>query len=114
MQRTYRDLLCQQYPPIATAQALVEAFWRLLQHGAALKRQPSNHQDQDHLDHQLSCCSPMSGDLDAWLAAATASAIPELVSFANGIRRDDDAVAAAFQLPSSHDYVAYCTSSLGW
>ncbi len=37
----------------------------------------------------------MGTRLDAWMEAATASQIPELVSFANGIRRDYEAVVAA-------------------
>jgi len=52
--------------------------------------------------------------LNARLLAARRNWIPELVSFASGILRDFSAVAAACTLAHSHDYVAYCTSSLGW
>jgi hypothetical protein len=37
-----------------------------------------------------------------------------LVGFVQGIRRDFAAVAGALECGYSHDYVAYCTSSLGW
>jgi transposase len=36
------------------------------------------------------------GELERWLAVAAAREIPELVSCVNGVRRDYDAVAAAF------------------
>ena len=38
-------------------------------------------------------------DLDAWLAAADASGLPPLQSFARGIRKDHDAVLAGLTLP---------------
>jgi transposase len=40
-------------------------------------------------------------DLDPWLAAAARSQIAELVSFARGIRQDEEAVAAALRSPYS-------------
>jgi transposase len=55
-----------------------------------------------------------AGALATWLEAADASGIPELAAFAQGVRRDLPAIQAAFTSPWSHDYVAYCTSSLGW
>jgi len=44
-------------------------------------------------------------DLDRWLAAAAASGVAELVSFARGVRRDFEAVAAAFTSPHSQGQV---------
>ena len=40
-------------------------------------------------------------DLDAWLAAAEASSLDQLRSFARGIRNDHDAVLAGLSLPHS-------------
>lgn len=62
-QRAYRDILSQQYPPIATAQALVEDFWRLLRHGASLEQH--GLVDLDQPDHQSDCCSSICAELDA-------------------------------------------------
>jgi len=39
--------------------------------------------------------------LDSWLSQAEHSALPELVGFAGGIRRDCAAVAAALEFPFS-------------
>jgi Transposase/Transposase, Mutator family len=50
-------------------------------------------------------------ELDAWLAAAARSRIAELVSFARGIRRDRDAVAAALRSPYSQGQVEGHTST---
>ena len=50
---------------------------------------------------------------DLWLEQCEHSGIAEFVRFAQGLRRDDAAVHAALRYPWSHDYVAYCTSSLG-
>lgn len=44
-------------------------------------------------------------DLDLWLAVAARSRVPELASFANGLRRDDAAVAAALTRPHSQGQV---------
>jgi len=44
-------------------------------------------------------------DLDRWLAAAAGSGIAELVSFVHGVRRDCEAVAAAFTTPHSQGQV---------
>jgi len=51
--------------------------------------------------------------LDAWLVRAQQSSSVELQGFASGVTRDYAAVKAGLSLPWSHDYVAYCTSSLG-
>jgi transposase len=40
-------------------------------------------------------------ELEGWLTQAEASDMPELRSFANGIRRDQDAVTAGLTLPYS-------------
>jgi transposase len=40
-------------------------------------------------------------ELEGWLTAAEASDLPELRSFANGIRRDQQAVTAGLTLPCS-------------
>jgi transposase len=88
-ERTYRQALCQESATIARAQLLVEAFGRIVRTRA-------------------------QEDLNAWLEAASQSHVPELTSFVNGVRRNYAAVVAALTSPHSHDYVAYCTSSLGW
>ena len=44
--------------------------------------------------------------LPPWLKAATESGVPELRNFANGIKRDQDAIQAALTYSWSHDYVA--------
>jgi transposase len=46
-----------------------------------------------------------SAGLDAWLTEAKASGIPELASFAEGLRRDYSAIRAAFELPWSQGQV---------
>jgi len=82
-ERAYRQALCQlcqQSVTIATAQHLVEDFGRIIRTHA-----PS--------------------ELDPWLEAAGASHIPELKSFANGIRRDYEAVLAAVTSPYSQGQV---------
>ncbi len=79
-EQAYRRALCQQSAAIATAQALVEDFGRIVRGRA-------------------------HAELDAWLAAAARSRIAELVSFARGIRRDRDAVAAALRSPYSQGQV---------
>jgi len=79
-EQAYRQALCQHSAAIATAQALVEDFGRIVRGRA-------------------------HAELDAWLAAAAGSRIAELVSFARGIRRDKDAVAAALRSPYSQDQV---------
>jgi transposase len=43
--------------------------------------------------------------LDGWVAEAKASGIPELASFAEGVRRDYSAIRAAFDLPWSQGQV---------
>lgn len=45
----------------------------------------------------------LTSALDTWLATAAQSEIPEIVSFANGVRRDYDAVAAAVWSTWSHE-----------
>lgn len=44
--------------------------------------------------------------LDTWMQEARDSGIKEMISFANGIERDYDAVRAGLRLPWSHDHVA--------
>ncbi len=75
-EQAYRQALCQQSAAIATAQALVADFGRIVRARART-------------------------ELDAWLGAAARSRIAELVSFARGLRRDYDAVAAALRSPYS-------------
>ena len=79
-ERTYRQQLCQQSATIAQAQLLVDAFWRLV------RERHSGVHDPQHVVLSL----------ESWLEAAAQSLIPELMSFAQGIRRDFQAVAAAF------------------
>jgi transposase len=57
---------------------------------------------------------PCPGQVDHWLDQCLQSGIAELVGFAQGLRRDYAAVKAALCSDWSHDYAAYCTSSLGW
>jgi hypothetical protein len=47
-------------------------------------------------------------------AEADRSGIEEVTSFVAKLRTDLAAVQAAVTSPWSHDYAAYCTSSLGW
>jgi len=75
-EQAYRQALCQESAAIATAQALVEDFGRIVRARA-------------------------HAELDAWLEAAARSRIAELVSFARGLRRDENAVAAALRSPYS-------------
>ena len=79
-ERAYREALCQQSAPIATAQRLVSDFDRIVRTRAVL-------------------------DLDAWLAEARHSHIPELVSFVRGVQRDAAAVTAALSSPLSQGQV---------
>ena len=79
-ERAYRHALCQACPPIALAHALADAFGRMVRARAA-------------------------ADLNDWLLVARRSRIPELVSFASGIVRDFDAVAAALTSPHSQGQV---------
>jgi transposase len=71
----YRQALSQASAAIARAQTLGADFARIVR-----TRAPA--------------------DLDPWLQLAAQSQLPELVSFVNGIRRDEEAVGAA--LPSPH------------
>ncbi|HEV2462055.1 MAG TPA: ISL3 family transposase [Ktedonobacterales bacterium] len=75
-EQTYRQALCQQSAAIAAAQALVEDFGRIVRARAHT-------------------------ELNGWLAAAARSGLAELVSFARGVQRDYDAVAAALGSPYS-------------
>jgi transposase len=75
-QRASRQALCQESVTIATAQALAEHFGRIVRTRA-------------------------DAELEAWMAAAAKSRIPELVSFARGLRRDEAAVVAALCSPYS-------------
>jgi len=73
VERAYRTTLCQESATIATAQALVAQFAQMVRTRAR-------------------------DGLDAWLVAAGGSCIPELVSFASGVRRDYEAVAAGLSM----------------
>ena len=77
-ERAYREALCQASGTIATAQRAVADFGTMVRTRAGMA-------------------------LNAWLAAAARTRIPELVSFVRGIRRDYAAVAAALSSPHSHD-----------
>jgi transposase len=75
-ERTYLDRLCTTCPAIATARRLVNDFLAALRAGDVAA-------------------------LHAWLATVAQSGLPELQSFAYGLRRDRAAVEAAFRLPWS-------------
>ena len=85
----YVTTLKQLCPQIAQAQDLLLQFRTLLQ-------------------------EPDSTKFDQWLERSEQSAISEVVGFSQGLRRDSAAVKAACSSPWSHDYAAYCTSSLEW
>ncbi len=76
-QQAFLSALHQQCPQITEAQTLAHAFQRLVQDRAA-------------------------PDLEPWLVQAETSAIPELVSFAKGLRQDQPAVTNALTLPWSN------------
>ncbi len=78
MKQAYVGALLQQSAPIATMAAAVATFFDLLRHRRG-----------DGLDAW------------AWGAGAKASGIPQLLAFAEGIRRDYAAIRAAFDLPWS-------------
>ena len=78
-ERTYRQQLCQEAGTIAQAQNLANTFWHLIR-----ERHAGCHDRQE-----------VGRKLDAWVRAALSSKVPELVSFANGIQRDYQAVLAA-------------------
>jgi transposase len=88
-ERAYVATLTQLCPPIAEAQRLLTTFHAIL-------------------------TQRCSEQLEPWLEQCEQSGISELVGFARGLRRDEPAVQAALRYAWSHDYVAYCTSSLGW
>jgi transposase len=75
-ERAYREALCHESATIATAQALAGDFGRIVRAHAET-------------------------ELEAWLAQAAKSRISELVSFARGVQRDQDAVTAALCSPYS-------------
>jgi transposase len=75
-EHTCRHALCEESATIAQAQTLVADFGRIVRARAR-------------------------ADLDPWLHLAAGSQLPELVSFANGMRRDYAAVAAALTSPHS-------------
>jgi transposase len=76
-QRRYLEQLGQSCPEVVVAQQLVLAFLQLLR-----KREPEA--------------------LEPWLATTQASGLPELVEFARGIVRDQDAVSAALRYEASN------------
>jgi transposase len=71
--RTYIDQLCRADPGIASAYTLSQAF-------LALVRERRGR------------------DLEAWIAEATHSSIPELARFARGLREDLTAIKAGLTL----------------
>ncbi len=73
----YREALLQVEPAIGQAQALTVEFCRLVREGDGAAFAP-------------------------WLAAASASDLPEFREFAAGLRRDQAAVEAALALPYSN------------
>jgi transposase len=75
-QRRYLEHLGRYCPEVVAAQQLVLVFLQLLR-----KREPEA--------------------LEPWIASAQSSGLPELVEFARGIMRDQDAVAAALQYEAS-------------
>jgi transposase len=79
-EQAYVETLLQQSAPIATMTAAVTTFFALLRERRA-------------------------EDLDAWVAQAKASEIPELAGFGEGIRRDEAAVRAACSSPWSQGQV---------
>jgi transposase len=87
-QQAARVAVCRLDPEIAQADTLCTRFRQLF------------------CDHDI-------GGLASWLAEADQCGIPEVNSFAAKLRQDLAAVEAAVTSPWSHDYVAYCTSSLG-
>jgi transposase len=89
----YVALLKQLCPPLAEAQRLLTAFRTLL---------------------TQRCSEQLEPWLEPWLAQCEQSGTSELVGFARGLRAGEPAVCAALRSDWSHDYVAYCTSSLGW
>jgi transposase len=99
-------------PPVRTSPRAVS--WRLLQ--PAADRTPTEQAYVEALLQQSVTIATMTtavttffalvrerraGELDAWVAQAKASDVPELVGFAEGIRRDEAAVRAACTSPWS-------------
>jgi transposase len=80
-ERAYREALGQESTTIATAQALVQDFGRIVR-------------------------AQSDAELEVWLTAAARSRITELVSFARGLRRDYAAVLAAVCSPYSQGQTA--------
>src|SRR6266496_4462829 len=76
-ERIYRSFLVNECPALREAQHLAESFGRLIR----AHDRPA---------------------LDAWLINAEASTVPEIRSFAAGLRRDVAAVAAAVTSPGSN------------
>lgn len=79
-EQAYVETLLQQSATIATMTTAVTTFFALVRERRA-------------------------DDLDAWVAQAKASAIPELAGLGEGIRRDDTAVRAACTSPWSQGQV---------
>ena len=80
-QQAELTLIRQASPSAETAYRLVQAFMQMM-------REQTGHQ------------------LATWLREAEASHLPELESFARGIRQDQAAVLAGLTLPWSHEHVA--------
>jgi transposase len=79
--------ICQAHPDIARTDVLLVAFKQVFR-----ERDPEA--------------------LATWLEEAEHCGVPELRTFATKLHQDLPAVQAAVVSPFSHDYVAYCTSSL--
>jgi hypothetical protein len=83
-----RTRVCQAHPEISQTEAVLSRFRQVL---------------HDHDPHALAL----------WLEAAEQSGVQEIRAFVTKLRQDLPAVQAAVTMSWSHDYVAYCTSSLG-
>ncbi|MBF6592208.1 MAG: ISL3 family transposase, partial [Ktedonobacterales bacterium] len=99
-------------PPVRTSPR--EVSWLLLQPSEGLSsleaayvsdllgRAPVVATTQEAVQTFFSLLDERQGDqLDAWLERAEASGVRELAAFAEGIRRDADAIRAAFEVPWS-------------
>ncbi|HUY75928.1 MAG TPA: ISL3 family transposase [Ktedonobacterales bacterium] len=91
----YRHALCAASPTIEQARTLITDFWRLLCPRTAPDTAGSQRPIGSPEVDDTAAIVTLTGALDAWLVTAAQSAIPEFVSFATGVRRDYDAVAAA-------------------
>jgi transposase len=86
-QQVTRTRVCQAHPEISQTEVVLSRFRQVL---------------HDHDPHALA----------PWLEAAAQCGVPEVQAFVTKLRQDLPAVQAAVTMSWSHDYVAYCTSSL--